>query len=365
MEKDVSDIYVVRNCPVPNGTRPYHEGLDRLLNLMGDHGLKFYRTDKTFRNGGNDGLIQREDVVLIKVNAQWKYRGCTNSDVTKGLIQRILDHPDGFDGEVVLFENGQSKGSFDCDTMSGGRYPDSGVHANAEDESHSFSYLVDSVFHDPRVSVYLLDPVWEIFLSEEDHTTDGYRRLGDVSYPCFTTTGGHRVELREGIWDGSSHRGNLKLINLPVLKHHGGSGITGALKSFYGVLSMADGNKDARHYERLGQHCGEMIVRVRPPVVTILDCIWVSLIDLCGYPPEMIRRLDALLASVDPVALDYWASKYLLYPIDRNEEHHPDRFPGLRDSLIQARDTINDRGGIWGQEAVLGDEPINVVHQSF
>ena len=185
MERDVSDVYVVRNCPIPDGTANNHEGLDGILNLMGDNGLAFYGTGRDVRNGDEDGVIQRDDVVLIKVNAQWKYRGCTNSDVARGLIQRILDHPDGFDGEIVLFENGQGGGSLDCDTMWSSGYPDAGVHANAEDESHSFSYLVDSVFGNPRVSSYLLDPVREVFLTQEDHTTDGYRRLGDISYPCF------------------------------------------------------------------------------------------------------------------------------------------------------------------------------------
>ncbi|NIS67252.1 MAG: hypothetical protein GTO05_19210, partial [Gemmatimonadales bacterium] len=71
---------------------------------------------------GRKGLIAADDVVLIKVNAQWKYRGCTNSDVVRGLIQRVLDHPDGFAGEVVLIENGQGWGSFGCDTTT--RYPD-------------------------------------------------------------------------------------------------------------------------------------------------------------------------------------------------------------------------------------------------
>ena len=51
-------------------------------------------------------LLRAGDVVLLKVNAQWKYRGCTNSDVVRGLVQRILEHPDGFAGEVVI-ANGQ------------------------------------------------------------------------------------------------------------------------------------------------------------------------------------------------------------------------------------------------------------------
>jgi hypothetical protein len=51
--------------------------------------------------------------------------------------------------------------------MWGGRYPDTGVHANAEEESHSFSYLVDAVFDDSRVSKYLLDPIRETFISKK------------------------------------------------------------------------------------------------------------------------------------------------------------------------------------------------------
>ncbi len=186
MEGNKSDIYRVTNCPIPSGLGNHHQGLDALLNLMGKHGVKLHRTDKETDTSGKNGLIDKSDIVLIKVNAQWKYRGCTNSDVIRGLIQRILERPDGFDGEIVLFENGQGKGSLDCDSMCGGGYPDSGVHANAEDENHSFSYLVDRVFADSRVSKYLLDWVRDTFISGEDHSTNGYRKVAKVSYPCFT-----------------------------------------------------------------------------------------------------------------------------------------------------------------------------------
>jgi len=361
MEENKSNIYRVTDCPTPTGLEDHHEGLDALLSLMGRHGLKLYQTDEGTNLGGPEGLIDRSDVVLIKVNAQWKYRGCTNSDVVRGLVQRVLEHPDGFDGEIVLFENGQGGGSLDCDTMWGGRYPDAGVHANAEDETHSFSYLVDKIFADPRVSKYLLDPVRETFITGEDHSTDGYRRLRNVSYPCFTTAKGNRTELREGIWNGTGYDENLKLINVPVLKHHDGCGITGALKNFCGVLSMADGKTYERHYEKLGQHCGEMIAKVRAPVINILDCIWVTQVRWAGYPPEHTTKLDQLLASVDPVALDYWSAKHLLYPIDNNEEHHPDRFDGLREHLIQARDVINSEGGINGHKVTLEESEINVI----
>jgi hypothetical protein len=364
MERKKSDIYMVTDCPIPKGSGNHHEGLDALLNLMGNYGLKLYKMDKDTDTGSKDGLIDRSDVVLIKVNAQWKYRGCTNSDVVKGLIQRILEHPEGFDGEIVLIENGQGGGSFDCDTMWGGRYPDAGVHANAENESHSFSYLVEKVFADSRISSYLLDPIRNMFISGEEHSKDGYRKQDNVSYPCFTTSRGNRVELKEGIWNGTRYDGRLKLVNVPVLKHHMGCGITGTLKIFYGVLSMSDDGYRERHYSKLGQHCGEMIAKVRTPAINILDCIWVSQGELAGYPPDDTTRLNRLLASIDPVALDYWAAKHLLYPIDKNLEHHPDKFAAFRNYLIQAQDVINSAGGINGHMVTLEEPEINVLNSS-
>jgi uncharacterized protein (DUF362 family) len=361
LQENISTIFQIVNSPVPEGKGNHHEGVDALLDLMAFNGMKFYRTQKDTKLGGPIGLLDNNDVVLVKVNAQWKYRGCTNSDVVRGIIQKILEHPDGFSGEVVIFENGQGGGSLDCDTMWGRQYIDTGVHANAEDESHSFSYLVNQVFEDERVSLFLLDPVRETFISIDDHSTDGYRISGEVSYPCFTTTKGNRVELKEGVWNGFSYDDNLKLINIPVLKHHDGCGVTGAVKNYYGILSMADGRRSERHYAKLGAHCGEMIAKVKEPVLNILDCIWVTQIRWAGYPPQNTTRLDQILASSDPVALDYWASKHLLYPIDGNEEHHPDKFEPLKNYLIQSRDKVNAAGGISGHLTTL-DESLIELH---
>jgi hypothetical protein len=89
-----------------------------------------------------------------------------------------------------------------------------------------------------------------------------------------------------------------------------------------------------------------MIAGVRAPTLSILDCTWVSAGSLAGYPAETTTRLNQLLASRDPVALDYWASKHLLYPIDKNREHNPDKFDVLHDHLVEACSVINSAGGI-------------------
>ncbi len=338
-------IFKVHQIPAgPNTTANHNAGIDELIAEMGRRDLKFYRTAGASAEAGSKGLIAVDDVVLIKVNAQWKYRGCTNSDVVQGFIQKILEHPDGFHGEVVIVENGQGRGSLACDTSSayGGN---SAVHANAEDESHSFLWLV-SHFNDPRVSAFLFDPIRGNFIGADDHVSDGYRRFENVSYPCFTTAGGRRVELKEGIWTGSSYASNHKLINFPVLKHHdvGVSEITGAIKHMYGLVSMEDGQSSFRHYGGLGETCGKMMVSVQTPVLNIVDAIWVSHLSLDGRPESTPFRANTLVASQDPVALDYHAAEYILYPIDNNERHRPD-FGGIASWLAAARTTIIGRGG--------------------
>ena len=321
-----------------------HTGIDALIYCMGMKGLKFYRSNVETATSGPSGMIGRDDVVLIKVNAQWKYRGCTNSDLIRGLIQRILGHPGKFRGEVVIIENGQGRGSLNCDTSAS--YGDASVQANANDRTHSFVYLVDQIFKDPRVSYYLLDGIRETFIGADDHVTNGYRKFEDVSYPCFTTKGGHRVELREGIWQGSGYTQKLKLINVPVLKTHDGSEITASLKHFYGIVSMADGNSSLRHYDGLGTSCGKMVVSVRTPILNIMDAIWVSHLSLKGYPADTTFRANQIMASQDPVALDYYAAKKILYPIDNNPHHHPS-YAVIDGWLTDARRIINQRGGLY------------------
>jgi hypothetical protein len=186
--------------------------------------------------------------------------------------------------------------------------------------------------------------------------------ITDVSYPCFTSSGGHRIELREGIWSGSGYDTNLKLINVPVLKTHSGTGITGVLKHSYGILSMADGYLGIRHFSESGTQCGKMWSLVRIPDLNILDCIWVSHESLGGYPPEYTRRTNILLAGTDPVALDYYGSKHVLLPLggSRAHEHDPDSFSGLINLLTGARDFINANGGIGGEPTHMGDDNIEV-----
>jgi hypothetical protein len=106
-----SVVFRVDACPTHDGALR-HVGVDALFGLLAEHGVRLYRTAGLHPWGGSDGIIDRNDVVIIKVNCQWKCRGTTNTDVLRGVIHRVLEHPDGFDGEVVVIENGQARGGF-------------------------------------------------------------------------------------------------------------------------------------------------------------------------------------------------------------------------------------------------------------
>ncbi len=366
-----SRVFRVENIPVHDG-QARHTGLDVMMDALADGGVNLYRSHAAHPWAGPNGIVDTGDVVLIKVNCQWKCRGTTNTDLVRGLIHRILDHPDGFEGEVVIMENGQGQGAFDGRPTAWGSYAawpqiDQGVYVNAEDETLlTVDHLVNSLFAGDPVSSFLLDDIRDSFIPDTDHSADGYRTVSDVSYPCFTSAGGNRIELREGVWNGSGYGDHLKVINVPVLKTHDGTGITGSLKHCYGVLSMADGNFGIRHYLQSGTQCGKMWTLVRTPDLNLLDCIWVSHGSLRGYPEETTHRSNVLLAGADPVALDYYASKHVLLPLggSRAHMHNPDSFLGLFNHLTGAQNFINDRGGIAGLPAVQGDENIELLTRS-
>jgi len=115
------------------------------------------------------GLISPDDVVLIKVNAQWKCGAARTAMSSAAWCTESSDIRTA-SGEVVILDNGQGRGSLACDIPGTG----TARSANAVDESHSFLYLVDHVFHDPRVSAFLLDPIRFTFIGGDDHVTDGY-----------------------------------------------------------------------------------------------------------------------------------------------------------------------------------------------
>ncbi len=308
-----AEVFHVTDCPLdPVGD--HFPGLDSLLRLMGEHDRKFYRSTTVSSLSGPDGIIAGDDVVVIKINYQWTARGGSNTDLLRGLIRALVDHPDGFTGEIVVGENAQFA------PVSG--FDRSGN--NAEDRSLS-PYDVVIGFQDQGFQVSLSN--WGAVRSirtDEGVPCDqgwGYVLLdteaGTVSYPKFLAGSGTCISLKHGVWDpdgGAWDRSRLKFINLPVLKPHWIYAVTSCVKNYMGVVttSLAQNSHDGV----VGGLMGAVMAEIGPPDLNILDCIWTN-----GYPgsgPEVgyvfATRSDQLVASTDPIAADIWATTNILIP---------------------------------------------------
>jgi hypothetical protein len=305
-----SNLYVV------NGRAIAHA--NELINLMGSNGLLFYKSNTTGENKGPNGLIANNDVILIKINEEWPYRGGTNTDILKELLQALVDHPEGFVGEIVVADNGQWQGNMN--------WPES----NAEDHAQSTQDVVNTFSTLHKVSTYSWIPIRSLRVNEYSSGDDrnGYV-LNDtsdpetgifVSYPKFQTTYGTYVSFKNGIWNGTGYEKRLKIINMPVLKTHSVYGVTASLKHYMGVQSQGEGQGGLAngHSTVATGGMGTLMVEAGFPTLNIVDAIWINANPL-GFsgagpstPYNQATRVNVLMASTDPVALDYWAAKHVL-----------------------------------------------------
>lgn len=385
-----SDIFVVKDIPAPlyslaGGTLPpgpadlilRDAGIEALAALMDRQGTPFFRT-----TGSSQGLVARDSVVVIKINGQWVGDGYdsgagrlgTNTDLIKGLIWRILNHPEGFVGEVVVADNIQDH---DIDFKT--RTP-----ANAQDQNQSLADVIN-VFQGLGRPVSIQD--WTELNTallpggdlgpgpascEYSHgnMADGYVLLNDndnppgltngYSYPKFQTAGGLYVSMRHGLWDGLSYQPDrVILINMPVLKKHCMAATTAAWKNLVGFQTIyGDGrfgdwnmmhtffwgfnNPDPPNpYGLIGRH----ISLVRTPDMNIVDAVWVA--NDNNYDSGSAVRWNVVLGSRDPFAVDWYASEYVLRPVVPDS---PDDSSLARAGTFRSASLVNQKAAknTWG-----------------
>jgi hypothetical protein len=310
-------IYHVVDCPWdPVGDR--FPGLDLLVTQMGHDGLKFYKSSNVTMESGPDGLIAADDVVVIKINYQWSERGGTNTDVLRGLIRRIVDHPDTFTGEIAVCENAQFASTSGFDRSAN----------NAQDTSLSphdvvvgfqtLGYII-SHYDWTLVRNTQVDEYWQTDGDDGYVVYDYDAQLGGrVSYPKFKTSYGTSISTRFGIWNpiaGGYDRESLKFINVPVLKsHHSTYGVTACVKNYMGTVT---GGLSTNSHSAIGNGVlGALMGEIQVADLNILDSIWINANPFSGPGTSYggATRRDELVASVDPVAADLWATINILIP---------------------------------------------------
>jgi len=287
---------------------------------MSEKGLKFYSAN----NG--DGIIAKNDVVILKINSQWDQRGGTNVDLVRSVINEILNHPDGFTGEIVVADNGQDQfgtnnngGSMDWEKP------------NSADQSTSILDLVNSYTNkNVKVSAYLWDSITKNKVDEFENgdmepgfvlynQTDDKTKI-TVSYPKFITKFGTNVSFKMGIWNNEAQSydtNKLKVINMPVLKTHMIYGITGAVKGYMGVPSEKL-TRNSHSTIGIGS-MGTLMAETRMPVLNVMDAIYINAnTNRANRGPSTDYKdatyVKTVLISTDPIALDYYATGNILYP---------------------------------------------------
>jgi len=358
---DASNIYVAEGIP-PNSER----GVDNLIDIMDSNGLQFFKGAGTSKASGPGGIIGSNDIVLIKVNGEWRERGGTNTDVVKGLVNAILNHPDGFTGEVVIVENGQWDSYMD--NRADNQNPSS---CNAEDHGQSFNDVAMMFAGSHAVSVYDWTAIQTQSVAEfsTGDARDGYVYVPEIEegYPKFTTIYGTKISLRYGYWNGSSYDNNrVKFLNVPVLKDHSLAGVTASVKHFMGVQDLYQGTQNPPHDAMRTQGIfGKVMLTARYPDLNIVDAIWVTPAGGPNGPYNQAVRLNRILASRDPIALDYFCGKYVLMPVSGNPRHDPNNLNTAGDNnffhqmLWSTRDVL-----LAGGKRVTTDEAMMNVYKS-
>jgi len=330
----VSTVYVLDSIPLTPGslaagdeTVPdeylFDPAMDTLLSMLAVDGVYLYRT-----SAHPEGLIGSDNIVIIKGNYQWNGRNTTGTDRVKGLIWRILNHPDGFSGEVIVCDNTQNIGT--------------GFNANDNNSEDTEQCIIDVVgtFSAKGYPVYYLDwrdYYWSV-VDEYDagDYNDGfvYQAATGVTYPKFRTPSlEYYISLRHGVRDslaGVYDPSRLCIIDFPVLKAHSWAGATVAVKNWIGVVTTAYaddrfGGFNPMHDDYFfGTYA--LVARVMAvtwPKLTIVDATWTTTTGPSN--PTAVIRTDALVAATDPVAASWYAARFILTPVaDNPSSTNPD-----------------------------------------
>lgn len=344
--------------------------------------------------GGCDVIVGENDVVVIKPNVQWWNQGAPNLVALKTFVDLIMDRPGGFKGEVVVAENCH-RGPAPWDSIDSGwaqpfarnsdlkninNFIDLCDHLKKRYGSRfSVSHWVDVDAGGKRVyrpedgfGYVYCDGTGGVPLISLDNEASVEKRSVIMSYPIFKTDRDTVIDFKNGIWEkGAYTEQPVKFINFAALNHHSTyCGVTSAIKNYLGISDIS-GGADPKNGGRLtgdyfnfhsfpfnkwssgpepgmlGAEIAVFMKTIRKADLNITTAEWIGLSSRTEPP---VARTRAVLASTDPVALDYHATKYLLHPNSGILVHNPDNRNGpLYQSLFKCS---KEGGGIFDERHV-------------
>jgi len=355
VQNPISTVFVLDSIPPTAGSLAAGDStvpnewlvdpaIDTLLLMMQTEDIYFHKSVSH-----PSGIVGSNDVVLLKGNFQWTNRNTTSTDRIKGVIWQILNHPEGFYGEIIICDNTQNFGT-------GINHNDN----NSEDPEQSIIDVVNTfVSKGYPVSYRDWANVWSVVAQEYSlgDYNDGfvYESNSKISYPKFTSpSGNYNISLKYGIWDSTSSTYNLErlcIIDFPVLKAHSWAGATIAVKNWIGVLTTAYSNE--RYGGSTSMHNNYFfgpyalvakVIGVTFPKLTIVDAAWTSASGPNNLNDTVHTKI--LLGSTDPCAVSWYSAKYILTPIaiDPNNTDPDRQGSNYRNNLQSWTNCLRDSG---------------------
>ncbi len=314
--------------------------------------------------GGIQQFISYDDAVVLKPNGQWRRQGYTHTECMKALIDVILDRPGGFAGEVIIAEHVHRSAT---DTLSGS-YCWNMIVDNRTNNWPDMNYfeLVDD-YHTrgiPNVTaIPLLDSGVGDFVAvsvpgdlatgqhgwvRTTYTAPTNGRTCRLSHPILRSAySGNLIDLQNGVWSGGDYNGQqVKLIFLPTLNNHGSfgsedyAGPTSAVKCHLGIVEFGGSGGYSLHgvgYNSpisptaMGETVRHLITQILSPT------FYLTCAEYTGYRSRTnsaAAHTRTVGLCADPVTLDYWMCKHVMYPCAGQTFMNPDNDNHLRQALI-------------------------------
>lgn len=321
--------------------------------------------------GGIQSIIGKDDIVILKPNAQWWNQGMTNTNAMKGFIELILAMPE-FRGEVIIAENHhyfdylrgsnirgwiteKRNGDFNLNELvtffqnkgyknvTKYHWIDAGMLSKdsrlIDKMARPFKHYLKTVINRQESKIVSGPGEGDGYVWTNIDYTYGDKKT-KMTYPIFTSKFSKKtIDFKNGIWSHNEYtKQPLKFINFPTLNHHDFAGVTSSVKNYLGIVDLTCGFKGVEpkgyvnfHYmgiPGLGGAVGTFMRTIRKADLNIVTAHWIGFASRTNT--ELAIKTKTILAGRDPVALDYYAGKYLLLPLRGPSENfnNPDNTNG-------------------------------------
>jgi hypothetical protein len=317
--------------------------------------------------GGVAQLIGKDDFVVLKPNGQWSRQGYTHTLCIKALIDLILSRPGGFTGEIIIAEHVHRSPADIASGLYCWNMP-AGSARNNNWPDMNYMELVDS-YHQSGFGQVNACPLYDVS-SDSAHwaAVSGPAQLADlagkhgwVRLPTYRTTNGSSltpsyailrspysgklVDLSRtgGVWHNGAYTGqSVRLIFLPTLNNHGSNsedyaGITSAVKTHIGFQEGTSlhnvgysSTASLNRPDAVGEAVGHLLTTVFDPTFYLTCAVYTGHESRTGG--ATLTRTAGLCR--DPVTLDYWMCKNVLYPCRPVRYFDPTQDNNTRRTLV-------------------------------